>query len=89
MDLWLLRLVFHINSLDEYEFIIQESRLYKLIENAQNLPKYTKTYKGINYNEKIEKKLFVSEKEIKNSSYYPELNIRKSKKYKLEATSSW
>ena len=45
-------------------------------------------YMGINYDEKIEQKIIMSEKNIIKTSYFPELSINKDKKYKIIATSS-
>ena len=44
-------------------------------------------YIGINFDEKIAQKLEISEKQIKRTSYYPELSIKLNKKYKCIATS--
>jgi len=43
---------------------------------------------GINYDLKIEQKIILTENQIKKTSYYPELNMKTSKKYLLVATSS-
>lgn len=45
-------------------------------------------FMGINYDEKIEQKISLSESQTKKSSYYPELSMKKEKKYKAIATSS-
>ena len=45
-------------------------------------------YIGLNYDEKIEQKIIISEKNIIKTSYFPELSINKDKKYKIIATSS-
>ena len=57
----------------------------KLPDGFKNSPN---TYMGINFDEKIAQKLEISKKQIKRTSYYPELSIKNTKKYKLIATSS-
>lgn len=91
LDLWLYRVLYeHVKILDDKEF----KETVKYIFDTMKLMKkklpfdFKNKYMGINYDEKIEKKIVISEKNIHKSSYYPELSMKKSKSYKLIATSS-
>ena len=44
-------------------------------------------YTGINYDENVFQKIDISEKNLKKTTYYPELSIKKDKAYELIATS--
>ena len=89
IDYWLTQLVHNVKGIDSCDFNKRMIRLRDLITKARKLPKYTNKYIGTNYDEKIEKKLAASQSAIQKSSYYPEVSIKDTKKYKVEATSSW
>lgn len=93
IDLWHLKLLKHLDKLNSDDFKTK----YKYVFNTMNkmkkkLPDGFKNspnqYIGINFDEKIAQKLEISKKQIKRTSYYPELSIKNTKTYKLIATSS-
>ena len=57
-----------------------------VLKNKKNLIS-NHTHIGINFDEKIEKKIEISKNNIIKKNYYPELSIKNNKKYKLIATS--
>ena len=91
LDLWLYRVLYeHVKILDDKKF--KEKAKY-IIDTMKLMKKkmpfdFKNKYMGINYDEKIEQKIVISEKNIHKSSYYPELSMKKTKNYKLIATSS-
>jgi hypothetical protein len=89
VNLWIVNLIFKLGNIDKQTFINKNIHLNKLITWAKKtLPTHTKTYIGINYDEKTQQKIIISKKNIKKKSYYPENSINLNKKYKLIATSS-
>ena len=93
IDLWILKLLKHLDKISSFEFNTKYEYIFntmapmkkKLPDGFKNSPN---TYMGINFDEKIAQKLEISKKQIKRTSYYPELSIKNTKKYKLIATSS-
>lgn len=93
IDLWILKLLKHLDKISSDEFNTKYEYIFntmapmkkKLPDGFKNSPN---TYIGINFDEKIAQKLEISKKQIKRTSYYPELSIKNTKKYKLIATSS-
>jgi hypothetical protein len=92
IDLWIINLLKSINEISadlfntKYDYIFNTMGLLKKImpDGFKNSPN---NYIGINFDEKIAQKLEISEKQIKRTSYYPELSIKLNKKYKCVATS--
>ena len=92
IDLWLINLLKSINEINEELFDIKYNYIFNtMILLKKIMPDVFKNssgnYIGINFDEKIAQKLEISEKQIKRTSYYPELSIKVNKKYKLIATS--
>jgi hypothetical protein len=93
IDLWIFKLLTHLGNLSDKEF---KTRYRYIIDNMdimkKKLPNGLKNspdkYMGINFDEKISQKLEISKKQIKRTSYYPEMSIRTNNKYKMIATSS-
>jgi hypothetical protein len=88
MDLWIMSLLHHLKVITAeqlnsktYQFIIKLKALHAIDI------KYDLNYTGVNFDEKVAQKIEISEKNIKKTSYYPELSLVKDKKYKLIATS--
>ena len=90
MDVWLLKLVNHIKGITDSQYSVKYKYTLNTIKYLKkNMPiTYSKLFIGINYDEKIEQRIIISKNQIKKTSYYPELSMSKSKKYKLIATSS-
>jgi hypothetical protein len=92
IDLWLINLMKQIQGVSDdvfntkLDYIFSTMTLVKKIM-PDGFKNSSLNYIGINFDEKIAQKLEISEKQIKRSSYYPELSIKKDKKYKLVATS--
>ena len=90
VDMWLLKLLTQLRGITN-EYFLENYNYYittikQLKKNVQ--VKYNNNYMGINYDLKIEQKIILTENQIKKTSYYPELNMKTSKKYLLVATSS-
>lgn len=93
IDLWILKLLKHIKSIDTETYNIKNEHILKNMKKIKKLlpggfDNYKDKYIGINFDEKIYQKIDISKKEIKRSSYYPELSMKNDKKYQLIATSS-
>lgn len=89
VEMWIIKLLFRLETIDKNIYSDKISNIYNMIKWAEkNIPVYTKTYIGVNFNEKIYQNLVISANHIKKTSYYPEKNIKKYKNYKLIATSS-
>ena len=89
IEMWVVKLLFRLKTIDDAIYSDKISNISSMIRWAEkNLSAYTKTYIGINFDEKIYQKLVISANQIKKTSYYPEKNMRKYKNYKLIATSS-
>jgi hypothetical protein len=92
IDLWMFKLLKHLNNIDDSVFQVKCDYIYstmgkmkkKLPDGFNNSPD---KYIGINFDEKIDQKLEISKKQIKRTSYYPELSIKNTKTYELIATS--
>lgn len=93
IDLWILKLLKHLKSIDNAEYDIKKTNIFKTMKKIKKLlpdgfDNSKDRYIGINFDEKIYQKIDISKKEIKRLSYYPELSLKKNKKYQLIATSS-
>jgi hypothetical protein len=90
IDLWIYRLLNHLKIIDDKIFAEKKIYICSSIKMAKKyMPESFKDkFMGINYDEKIEQKISLSESQTKKSSYYPELSMKKEKKYKAIATSS-
>jgi hypothetical protein len=89
IELWVIKILLFLKSIDKKEF---NERSQLIFDKSKKLKKIMTTnskvqYIGINFDEKIAQKLEISLKQIKRTSYYPELSIKTDKKYKLIATS--
>ena len=91
LDLWLLGIFKCTGSITDIKYnelyllymgYIKKNR--KLIMNTTNI---NYVYTGINYDENVFQKIDISEKNLKKTTYYPELSIKKDKTYELIATS--
>jgi hypothetical protein len=89
IDLWVLRLLLHLKVVNKEQMKSKSSEIFKQMTDLKKLLKITHDdkYMGINFDEKISQKIEISEKQIKRSTYYPEMSINKNKKYQLIATS--
>lgn len=93
IDLWILKLLKHLKEISDDKFKLRHVYIFdtmrimkkKLPDGFKNSPD---KYIGINFDEKIAQKLEISKKQIKRTSYYPELSMKNTKQYKLVATSS-
>ena len=88
--IWVLYLLDGLNLIKKNKAYIIYTNYHNLIETVNKNKKIfniTKNYIGINYDEKIEKKITISKSNIIKKNYYPEVSIKKDKKYKLLATS--
>ena len=90
IDLWLYRVLKYLKDIDDKVFKEKCSNIYTTMNTIKKLLpiEFKNKYMGINYDEKIAQKISISENNIKKSSYYPELSVKKTKKYKLIATST-
>lgn len=90
IDLWFYRLLHHLKIINDEIFNEKNMYIYLTMGQIKKLipESFKDKYMGINYDEKIEQKISLSETQTKKSSYYPELSIKKEKKYKIVATSS-
>ena len=91
IDLWLYKILFeHLKIIDRVKFDEMVLYIYSNIKKIYKiLPfDFKNKYMGINYDEKIEQKIMLSQINRKKNTYYPELNKKKWNKYKLIATSS-
>jgi hypothetical protein len=89
VEMWIIKVLFRLKNIDMDIYSNKISYIYDMILWAEkNIPVYTKTYIGINFDEKIYQKLVISANQIKKTSYYPEKNFLKYKNYKSIATSS-
>ena len=90
IDIWLLNLLKYLNIIENVQYATRIDFIYKYIYILKNKlkPSFVDTYKGINYDEKIDQKIIISKNHIKKTSYFPEMSINKTKKYKVVATSS-
>ena len=88
IDLWLLRLVKYLDGIDDITFETKKKYLYETLHNIrEKRPGGLVSYMGINFSENVAQKIEISKKQIKKDSYYPELSMKDTKKYKLIATS--
>ena len=90
IDLWIIRLLKYLKIVGSTQFTNRYSNIYsvmKMIKSKLSFD-FENKYIGLNYDEKIEQKIIISEKNIIKTSYFPELSINKDKKYKIIATSS-
>jgi hypothetical protein len=89
MDLWILRLLMHLKVVDKEQMKSKGDEIFKQMNKLKKILKIThaEKYVGINFDEKVFQKIEISEKQIKRSTYYPELSIKEDKKYQLIATS--
>ena len=90
IDLWLYRVLKYLKDIDDKVFKEKCLNIYTTMNTIKKLLpiSFKDKYMGINYDEKIAQKISISENNIKKSSYYPELSVKKTKKYKLIATST-
>jgi hypothetical protein len=91
IDLWLYNILYsHIKNIDIQAYTKKVNYITTTIKSINKiLPTESKNkYMGINFDEKIEQKIVISEKNIIKNIYYPELNFKTYEKYKLIATSS-
>jgi hypothetical protein len=93
IDLWHLKLIKHLNKINTDDFKTKYEYLFNAMHNLKKiLPDGMKNspdrYIGINFDEKIAQRIEISKKQIKRTSYYPEISIKNTKSYKLIATSS-
>jgi hypothetical protein len=89
MDLWILRLLVHLKVVNKEQLKSKCGEIFERMNDLKKILKIThdNKYIGINFDEKIFQKIEISEKQIKRSTYYPELSIKENKKYQLIATS--
>jgi hypothetical protein len=88
IDLWVIDIVTNLNKALGNEPPPSDTNTVRaLINKARSMPKYTKTYMGVNFNEAVAQKIIISKTQIKKSTYYPEIAIRSKKIYELIATS--
>jgi hypothetical protein len=90
IDLWIIRLLKYLKIVGSTQFTNRYSNIYSVMKMLKMKMSFNfeSKYVGINYDEKIEQKIIMSEKNIIKTSYFPELSINKDKKYKIIATSS-
>lgn len=88
IDLWLINLVDNLVKTDKTKMKINKSHIKKLITLIQKQKQDDNIYyTGIFVDNKIAQKIEISQKQLKRSTYYPELSMRKEKKYEVIATS--
>ena len=90
IKIWILYLISRLNVIKLNKAYVIYNDYYNLIISINENKKIfniTKDFIGINYDEKIEKKITISKSNIIKKNYYPELSMKKDKKYKLLATS--
>jgi hypothetical protein len=89
MDLWILRLLLHLKVVNKEQMKSKGVEIFEQMNELKKILKFTPDdkYVGINFDEKVFQKIEISEKQIKRSTYYPELSIKKNNKYELIATS--
>ncbi len=88
IDLWLINLVNNLMDVDKKKVIINKEHVKKLIKLIQNKKqKDNIQYTGIFVDNKIAQKIEISQRQLKRSTYYPELSMKKEKKYETIATS--
>jgi hypothetical protein len=89
MDLWILRLLVHLKVVNAEQMKTKGGEIFKQMSELKKIMNlsFDNKYVGINFDEKVAQKIEISEKQIKRSAYYPELSIKKTKKYQLIATS--
>jgi hypothetical protein len=89
MDLWILRLLMHLKVVNKEQMKSKGGEIFKQMNELKKILKITHAdkYVGINFDEKVFQKIEISERQIRRSTYYPELSIKEDKKYKLIATS--
>ena len=89
MDLWILRLLVHLKVVNKEQMKSKGDEIFEQMNDLKKILKITHDdkYIGINFDEKVFQKIEISEKQIKRSTYYPELSIKEDKKYQLIATS--
>ena len=92
IDLWILNLLKYLKEIDDTKYADKHKNIFSTLDKMRKkLSTYKESdvnYFGINYDEKIYQKIMISEKNIKNATYYPEMSMKTSKQYKLIATSS-
>lgn len=90
LDMWLYRLIKYLKAIDDKLFHEKCAYIHSTMKTLKKiLPiDFKNKYMGINYDEKIAQKITITKQNIKKSSYYPEISLKKDKKYKLVATSS-
>ncbi len=90
IDLWLIRLLKYLNIVGSSQFTYKHTDIFSMIILLKSKLKsnFTDKYMGIYYDEKIQQKIIISKKQIRKTSYFPEISIIKDKKYKIIATSS-
>lgn len=90
VDLWLLQKIKFFERIDKDDFAKKSSYIHSTIKAMSSLEKKKKTemqYIGINFDEKVEQKIIISEQQITKSTYYPEISMKLDKNYKAVATS--
>ena len=90
IDMWLYRVLKYLKVIDDKLFHEKCANVKSTIKSLKKIlpTSFKNKYIGINYDEKIAQKIIISSNNIKKSSYYPELSLKKDNKYKLVATSS-
>lgn len=90
IDMWLIKLLKYLKIVGTTQFTSSYSYIHTTMKLMKKLLpiSFKDKYTGINYDEKVEQKIIISEKQIKKTSYYPEFSMKKDKKYKIIATSS-
>ena len=89
LDLWLLKLIKFIKGISDEKFNAELEYIFTMLKKLKknmSIEDKSDNFIGINFDEKIEQKIEISKKNISKTSYYPELSIAETKKYKSIAT---
>jgi hypothetical protein len=88
IEIYLYNILVQIGKMDTTLFNAHKIRIIKTIKKIRKLKETDDIkYIGINYDEKIEQKITISENAVKKNSYFPALSFKKNKEYQLIATS--
>ena len=90
IKIWVLDLLDGLDLIKKNKAYVNYMNYYNLITmlyKNKKLFNVTKYFIGINFDEKIEKKINISKSNNIKKNYYPELSMKKNKTYKLVATS--
>ena len=88
--IWLVKLLSCLNLIKPEKQILKYKNYESLlieINNNRKIYDNTQKFIGINFDEKIDKKIMISKSDIIKKNYYPELEMKKNNNYKILATS--